>query len=84
MNLATEKAIKLAGSQSKLAKVLGITPQALGQQLQAGKILPHHCIAIEQKYPQDISRYDLDPEHFGSRECVVIVLENYKVASTTI
>jgi DNA-binding transcriptional regulator YdaS (Cro superfamily) len=88
MQNAIEKAIKLAGSQSKLAQLLGISAQALGQQLKQGGILPSHCIAIEKLYPGQISRYDLDPEHFGTGQidpdCVVIVLQNFRTESNNI
>ncbi len=88
MDNAIQKAIKLAGSQSALARVLGISPSALGQQLKNGRILPDHCIAIEKQYPGEISRYELHPEHFGhgqpQADCVVIVLQNFRSKSTTI
>lgn len=88
MQKAIEKAINLAGSQSALAKVLGISAQALGQQIRKGGILPAHCIAIEKLYPGQISRYDLDPEHFGTAQpnadCLVIVLQNFESTNTTI
>lgn len=81
------KAIKLAGSKSKLAKVCGISPQALGKQIKAGQILPDHCIAIEKEFPGEISRYELHPEHFGVGavgSSLVIVFQNFKSVSTTI
>lgn len=88
MQNAIEKAIKLAGSQSALAKVLGISPQALGQQLAKGGILPEHCITIEKAYPGQLTRYELAPEHFGTAQpqagTVVIVLQNFQSVSTTI
>lgn len=88
MEKAIAKAIELAGSQSALARRLGITPSALGQQLQNGKILPKHCISIEKLFPGRIDRYELDPEHFGDgktkSDCVVIVLQNLSSTSTTI
>lgn len=88
MQKAIKKAIKLAGSKSALARVLGISPQALDQQLRNGGILPHHCIAIEKKYPGDITRYELDPDHFGvespASDCVVIVLQKLGTVSKTI
>jgi DNA-binding transcriptional regulator YdaS (Cro superfamily) len=87
MHNAIVKAIKLAGSQSALAKCIGISPQALGQQLRKGVILPKHCIAIEEAFHGDITRYELNPEHFGavrSSNCVVLILQNLETTSTTI
>lgn len=88
MQNAIEKAIKLAGSQSKLAQELGISPQALGQQLSKGGILPEHCITIEKLYPGQITRYELDPEHFGTGHqdpaVVVIVLQNFETVRASI
>ncbi len=85
---ATKKAIKLAGSQTALAKVCGISAQALGQQIRKGAILPNHCITIEKQYPGEIDRYELNPAHFGhgqvSSDCVVIVLQNFQTTSKTI
>lgn len=88
MQNAIQKAIDLAGNQRKLAAVIGISAQALGVQLRAGRIRPEHCITIENAFPGQISRYDLDPEHFGKAapngECVVIVLQNFQTTTTTI
>jgi len=87
MQNAILKAIRLAGSQSALARSIGISPQSLGQQIRKGKISPKHCIAIENAFPGEISRYDLDPEHFGKPEtsdCVVLILQNFGTTTTTI
>ena len=87
MQNAIDKAIRLAGSKSALARVVGISPQALGKQLSAGGLRPKHCLAIEKAFPGDISRYDLNPEHFGSApqaDCMVIVLQNFESQTTTI
>jgi len=88
MQKAIQKAIKLAGSQSKLARVCGISPQALGKQIAKGIILPEHCITIEHQFPGEISRYELHPTHFGksvpTSDCVIIVLQNFECESTTI
>ncbi len=87
MENAISKAIRLAKNQSGLAKVCGISPQAMGKQIKKGYILPDHCITIEKQYPGQISRYELNPDHFGAgggSDCVVIVLQNFKCTSTTI
>lgn len=88
MENAIKKAIKLAGSKTNLARVVGISPQALGAQIRNGKILPDACIAIEKGFPGEISRYELDPDHFGveptAPDYVVILLQNFKSTTTTI
>ncbi len=87
MQNAIELAIKLAGSQAALAKAIGISPQALSQQIRKGALRPKHCIAIEEAFRGEITRYDLDPEHFGKpvpNECVVLILQNIQTTTTTI
>lgn len=89
MQNAIEHAIKLAGTQTKLAKILGISPQALSKQIRtSGKILPAHCIAVEKAFPGQITRYELDPEHFGTSasasELTIIVLQNFQSTSSTL
>lgn len=81
MNAAIKKAIRLAGSKSALARQLNISAQALGKQIKDGQILPKHCIAIEKLFPGEVSRYELDPEHFGSgrdsSSALVILLQKF-------
>lgn len=88
MENAITKAIKLAGSQSALAKVVGISPQALGVQIRKGNIRPAHCITIEEAFLGQIDRYELNPQHFGSRRtnpsCLVIVVQNFSSESSTV
>lgn len=86
MQSAIQKAIVLAKSQSKLAKIVGISPQALSKQIRRGQILPKYCIKIEEAFPGQISRYELNPDHFGKpeAECLVIVVQNLKTTSATI
>ena len=87
MDNAIDKAIKLAGSKSALARIVGISPQDMGLQIRAGCIRPKHCLTIEKAFPGEISRYDLNPEHFGyppKSDCIVIVLQNFDSQGTTI
>lgn len=89
MQNAIKKAIKLAGSQTELAKILGISPQALSKQLRAkGTVLPKHCLTIESAFPGELTRYELDPEHFGtgaqSSDCTIIVLQNFQTISNVL
>lgn len=89
MQKAIEHAIKLAGSQTKLAKILGISPQALSAQLRKkGTVLPAHCKTIESAFPGELTRYELDPEHFGAgapaSDCTIIVLQNFQTISNVL
>lgn len=81
MNPAIRKAIGLAGNKAALARLLNLTPQALGKQIKDGAILPKHCIAIEKLFPGELSRYELDPDHFGTgraeSSALVIVLQKF-------
>lgn len=65
MNTPIEKAVQVAGSQSALARTLGVTPQAVQQWVDANRIPAHRCLAIENA--TGISRYDLRPDVFGAQ-----------------
>lgn len=59
-----EKAIYIAGSQTKLAKLLGITPQAV-QKWAGGKQVPvTRSIEIERVLNGKITRCELRPDIF--------------------
>lgn len=82
---AIQMAIDFAGSQSKLGKILGVSPQAVNHWHRKGTFPPWASIKLEEAFPGKISRYDLDPEHFGhGTRSIIIVLENLGVTSKTI
>lgn len=63
-----ERAIRLAGgSQSALARLLGISPQAVQAWVKIGKPSNWGCIEIEKKLGGRVTRAQLDPETFGER-----------------
>lgn len=64
---AIQRAIKAAGGQTALARVLEVTPQAVQQW---GKTVapPERCIAIEKAIDGAVTRYELRPDIFGSLE----------------
>lgn len=64
MNTPIEQAIKVAGSQSALARTLGVTPQAVQQWVAANRLPAHHCLPVENT--TGVSRYDLRPDVFGA------------------
>lgn len=88
MHNAIEKVLKLAKTQAEIAKILNITPQAVSKQLKKGKLLPEHCIALEKHYNGLITRYELDPDHFGeaapTSDCIVVVIQNLQTKRTSI
>lgn len=64
MNSPIAIAIEKVGSQSALAKVVGVQP-ALVWQWVAGRrpVAAHHCLTIEGK--TGVSRHELRPDVFG-------------------
>lgn len=59
------KAVSLAGSQSKLAEMLEITPQAVQIWCAEKRLVPvTRAIAIEKLFPGEITRADLRPDIF--------------------
>jgi DNA-binding transcriptional regulator YdaS (Cro superfamily) len=65
METSIEKAARLVGSQTALAKELQITPQAVQQWVASGKPPSNRCIAIEKAVSGEVTRYDLRPDVFG-------------------
>ena len=61
-------AIKLAGSQSKLASAIGISQQGVSYILnQAGTISAEVAVAIERFSKGKIKKSELRPDIFGDR-----------------
>jgi DNA-binding transcriptional regulator YdaS (Cro superfamily) len=69
-----ERVVRLAGSQTALARILRVTPQAVQKWVAQGFVTSEHCRTIESHYPNDITRYDLNPSVFGSREEAIACL----------
>lgn len=64
-----QQAVDLAGSQSKLANLLGITPQAVQFWCSNRRKVPViRAIAIERLFPDEINRADLRPDIFCIEE----------------
>jgi DNA-binding transcriptional regulator YdaS (Cro superfamily) len=84
MENAIQKAISFAGSQSKLARMLGVSPQAVSNWVRDNVFPAWACIKLEQAFPDRITRYELDPDHFGPGTIqngpLVLVFENYECA----
>lgn len=59
-----EKAILLAGSGSKLARLLDVTSMTVTQWKRRG-VPAERCMAIERAVNGAVTRYDLRPDVFG-------------------
>ena len=59
-NLALEKAIKIAGAQTKLSKAIGSSQQNISYWLRTGKVAPDKVILIERV--TGVSRHELRPD----------------------
>lgn len=58
-----ERAVMAAGSQTKLAADLGVTPQAVQQWVEAASVPAKRVLDIERL--TGVSRHDLRPDIFG-------------------
>ena len=60
------KAVEIAGSQTALADLLGVSKVAVNQWLSGERPVPAgRCIAIEEATNGAVTRYDLRPAIFG-------------------
>lgn len=57
-------ACEAVGGASKLASLLGVTPQAVAKWVAADRAPAERCLEIEMV--SGVSRYDLRPDVFGS------------------
>lgn len=60
------KAVRLAGSQSALGRLCKVTPQAVQKWVTNGFAPSERCRAIEAALNGKVTRYELNPETFGS------------------
>ena len=65
METPIQKAVAILGSQTALAKKLGVVPQAVQQWVASGKPSIKRCLAIEQATGGQVTRFDLRPDVFG-------------------
>ena len=66
MESGIAKAIRLAGdSQTALANLLGLTPQAVQKWAAQGVVPGDRCREVEAKLGGQVSRYELNPAVFG-------------------
>jgi len=60
-----KKAISITGSQSELARRIGVRQGTLWKWLRKGVAPAEHIVAIERATNGKISRYELRPDVFG-------------------
>lgn len=66
METGVSKAIRLAGSQTALGNLLGLTAQAIQKWAAQGFVPGNRCREVEKKLGGQVTRYELNPEVFGS------------------
>lgn len=66
MENGISKAVRLAGSQTALATVLGLKPQAVQKWVEKGLVPGDHCLAIEEHFERQVTRYELNPKIYGT------------------
>jgi DNA-binding transcriptional regulator YdaS (Cro superfamily) len=71
METGIDKAIRLAGNQTALGKLLGLTPQAIQKWAAQGVAPGERCREIEARLDGQVTRYELNPAVFGEPPAVV-------------
>jgi DNA-binding transcriptional regulator YdaS (Cro superfamily) len=70
METGIAKAIHLAGSQTALGNLLGLTPQAIQKWASQGFVPGDRCREVESKLEGKVTRYELNPAVFGDPPAV--------------
>lgn len=65
METGIEKAVRLVGSQTALANIAGVSPQAVQKWVAQGFPSPEGCKQIETGLNGQVTRAELDPYLFG-------------------
>jgi len=65
METGIAKAIRIAGSQTALGNLLGLTPQAIQKWAAHGAVPGERCRELEAKLNGQVTRYELNPAVFG-------------------
>ncbi|MGZ9027358.1 MAG: YdaS family helix-turn-helix protein [Telluria sp.] len=66
MESGIQKAVRLAGSQTALADLLHLTPQAVQKWVAHGVAPGERCREIEAALQGEVTRYELNPMIFGA------------------
>lgn len=62
MESAIEKVLKVVGSQSELARLVGVKPQAVQQWVATGKVPPRRVIAVVRATGNRVTPHELAPD----------------------
>lgn len=65
MENGVAKAIRLAGSQTALGDLVGISQQAVRKWLEKGLVPSERCREVEDGLNGQVTRYELNPKVFG-------------------
>ena len=65
METGVAKAIRLAGSQTALGKLVHLSPQAIQKWANEGVVPWRRCREVEEKLNGEVTRYELNPAVFG-------------------
>lgn len=65
METGIAKAIRIAGSQTALGNLIGLTPQAIQKWAAQGAVPADRCREVETKLNGQVTRYELNPAVFG-------------------
>ena len=68
METPIEKAVRLAGNQSALARAVNVSPQAVQQWVESGRV--SHKKVIEVERATGVSRTELRPDIYPADEAV--------------
>jgi DNA-binding transcriptional regulator YdaS (Cro superfamily) len=66
MQTPIQKAIKIAGSQSALARKIGVPPQYVQYWAKKNRVPAERVIAIEKATDGEVTRAELRPDLFGT------------------
>ncbi len=67
-NPSLERAIKIIGSQVKLAKILGKRQSSIWNWLKSGRVAAEYAIPIEQATGGQVTRHELRPDIYPEEE----------------
>ena len=65
METGIAKAVRLAGNQSALGRLIGLSPQAIQKWEAQGYVPSERCREVEAKLNGQVTRYELNPVVFG-------------------
>ncbi|WP_211475128.1 transcriptional regulator [Collimonas humicola] len=66
MERGIAKAVRLAGSQTALGKLVRVSPQAVQKWVARGIVPARRCRVVEKALSGAVTRYELNEEAFGS------------------